>query len=312
MRLSHRLVLAMLAPGAALAVWLALGGVLLRMTLAPAQRAAVDAALGPLAPSHGTLLVLWWGGAAALAAWAVHQLYAAHVAAPARLVGATRVLVADAAAPDLVPQGSAAIHDLTGAINALASQRRRLHEDMARLVSEASRDVAQQRDQLAALMAELNQSVLVCNLEGQILLYNERALQLFRRLSKRPPGAEGAELIGLGRSIYGVIGRQLIAHALETVEERIARGGGAASASAQFVTVMPAGHLLRVSMAPVRPASGGKQLAGFVLLLDDITDEYEGQSRRDRQLLELTEFEQGLLRQHSGRARHARLSGPRR
>ena len=159
MKLDRRLVLAMLAPGAALAVWLALGGVLLRVTLDPAQRAAVDAALGPLMPSHGMLLVLWWLVAAALAAWAAHRLYAAHVAAPARLADATRVLVGDAAAPDLVPQGSGAIRDLTGAINGLARQRRGLQEDMARLVAEASRDVAQQRDQLAALMAELNQSV---------------------------------------------------------------------------------------------------------------------------------------------------------
>ena len=140
--------------------------------------------------SHGMLPVLWWLIAAALAAWAAHRLYAAHVAAPARLADATRVLVGDAAAPDLVPQGSAAIRDLTGAINGLARQRRGLQEDMARLVAEASRDVAQQRDQLAALMAELNQSVVVCNLDGRILLYNERARQLFRRLSDAAAGRQ--------------------------------------------------------------------------------------------------------------------------
>ena len=281
--------LAMLAPGAALAVWLALGGVLLRMTLDPAQRAAVDSVLGPLIPSHGMLLVLWCGGAAALAAWVVHRFYAEYVAAPARLADATRVLVGDAAAPDLVPQGSDALRDLTSAINGLARQRRGLQKDMARLVAEASRDVEQQRDQIAALMAELNQSVLVCNLDGRILLYNERARQLYRRLFYRPPGASGAELVGLGRSIYGLIDRALIAHALETVERRIARGSDAATASARFVTGTPAGHLLRVSLAPVRATSGGAERTGFVLLLDDITDEYETQSRRDRQLLELTE-----------------------
>ncbi len=53
-------------------------------------------------------------------------------------------------------------------------------------------------------MAELDQSVVVCNLEGRILLYNERARELVRRLS-RARGAAGAELIGLGRSIHGVI-----------------------------------------------------------------------------------------------------------
>ena len=288
-KLDRRLMLAMLAPGAALAVWLALGGVLLRMTLDPAQRAAVDSVLGPLIRSHGMLTVLWWLIAAALAAWAAHRHHAAHVAAPAQLADATRVLVGDAAAPDLVPQGSDALRGLTAAINGLARQRRGLQEDMARLVAEASRDVEQQRDQLAALMAELNQSVLVCNLDGRILLYNERARQLYRQLFDRPPGASGAELVGLGRSIYGLIDRALIAHALETVEGRIARVNDAAAAPAGFVTGTPAGHLLRVSLAPVRAASGGAERTGFVLLLDDITDEYETQSRRDRQLLELTE-----------------------
>ena len=289
MKLDRRLMLAMLAPGAALAVWLALGGVLLRMTLDPAQRTAVDSVLGPLIRSHGMLTVLWWLIAAALAAWAAHRHHAAHVAAPAQLADATRVLVGDAAAPDLVPQGSDALRGLTAAINGLARQRRGLQEDMARLVAEASRDVEQQRDQLAALMAELNQSVLVCNLDGRILLYNERARQLYRQLFDRPPGASGAELVGLGRSIYGLIDRALIAHALETVEGRIARVNDAAAAHAGFVTGTPAGHLLGVSLAPVRAASGGAERTGFVLLLDDITDEYETQSRRDRQLLQLTE-----------------------
>ena len=75
-------------------------------------------------------------------------------------------------------------------------------------------------------MAELNQSVVVCNLEGRILLYNAQARQLFRRFVAARRGAGGAELIGLGRSIHGVIDRALIAHALETVERRIARGDG--------------------------------------------------------------------------------------
>ena len=186
MKVDRHLVLAILAPGAALAIWLALGCALFLATLDPAQRTAVHTALGPLMTSHGMLPVLWWLIASTLAAWVAHGLYEAHIAAPARLADATRVLIGDAAAPDLIPQGGAAIRNLTGAINGLSSQRRGLQQDMTRLVAEASRDVAQQRDQLAALMAELNQSVVVCNLDGRILLYNGRARLLFRRLSRAP------------------------------------------------------------------------------------------------------------------------------
>ncbi len=286
----------MLAPGVALGLWLTLGGVALRATLDPGQRTAVDAALGPLLASHGMLVVVWWLVAAALAAWAVRRLYDAHVAAPARLADATGVLVGDAAAPDLVASGGASARALTEAINALAGKRRILQADMARLVAEASRDVAQQRDQLGALMAELNQSVVVCNLDGRILLYNERARQLFRRLSRAPVGAAGAELIGLGRSIHAVIDPALVAHALETVEARTVRGGEGAGASGRFVTGTPAGHLLSVNLAPVRPAaSQAAPLTGFVVLLDDITDTYEADTRNDRRLLEFTEASRASL-----------------
>jgi DNA polymerase III subunit epsilon len=282
----RRLLAAMLAPGTALALWLALGVLLLWATLDAEKLAAVGAAIGPLVETHGALLAGWFLVAAALGAWAAWRLYQAHVTAPARLADATRVLVGNAAAPDPVPQGSAATRELAAAIAGLAGERRALQADLARLVDEASRRAAEQRDQLGALIAELNQSVLVCNLEGQILLYNERARALFRRLS--PHGAGGIELIGLGRSIYAVIDRALIDHARETVEGRIARGGAMAIA-ARFVTATPAGHLLRVSLAPVRSAAAeGAGLTGFVLLLDDITVEHEADLRRDQHLLDLT------------------------
>jgi DNA polymerase-3 subunit epsilon len=138
-------------------------------------------------------------------------------------------------------------------------------------------------------MAELRQSVVVCNPEGRILLYNAQARDLFRRLSRAPEGAAGAELIGLGRSIHSVIERPLIAHALEMVERRIA-GGGDPAPSARFVTTTPAGHLIRVNLAPVRREDAAEAAPeGFVLILDDITEEYEAESRRDRQVLELAE-----------------------
>ena len=164
---------------------------------------------------------------------------------------------------------------------------------MARLVEDASRKVALERDQLGALMAELHQSVVVCNLDGRILLYNGRARALFRRLSRAPDSAGGAELIGLGRSIHAVIDRALIDHARETIERSIARGE--AAASAQFVTTTPAGHLLQVSLAPVRSGDGDAPLSGYVLLLDDITDDYAAQSRRDHRLIQLTEASRASL-----------------
>ena len=67
------------------------------------------AALDPLVATHGMLPVLWWLVAAALAAWAAHRLYAG-ATSPRRpgCADATRVLVGDAAAPELRAVGQRA------------------------------------------------------------------------------------------------------------------------------------------------------------------------------------------------------------
>jgi DNA polymerase III subunit epsilon len=287
-KLDRHRTLALLAPGTALAAWLLLGGLLLRATLDQVQRAA----LAPLVASHGALVFGWWLVAAALGAWVAMRLYDMHVAGLARLADATRLLAGDPGAPALTPSGSASARALALAVNQLADQRRTLEDEMARLVDEASRKVALERDQLGALMAELHQSVVVCNLDGRILLYNGRARALFRRLSRAPDSAGGAELIGLGRSIHAVIDPALIAHARETIERRIDRGE--AAGASQLVTTTPAGHLLQVSLAPVRPAEGAA-LSGFVLLIDDITEDYAHESRRDQRLIRLTEGSRASL-----------------
>ena len=291
--------LAMLAPGLALASWAGLGALFLLAALDAEARARLIATLSPIAESHGMILVLWWVLAAAALGLLAGWLHAAHVEAAHRLADATRVLASDADAPPVVPEGAAGVCTLAEAVNTLAGQRRALKDDMARLVAEASRDVAFQRDQLGALMAELQQAVVVLNLEGRILLYNARARTLFRRLAQVPgdakaPGAPAADPIGLGRSIHAVIDRALIAHAREGVERRIARGD--ARPSARFVTTTRLGHLVQVLLAPVRAeGASDSAITGFVLLLDDITDEYAARSRQDRAFTELSEASRASL-----------------
>ncbi|MEO7159317.1 MAG: exonuclease domain-containing protein, partial [Polaromonas sp.] len=130
-----------------------------------------------------------------------------------------------------------------------------------------------------------------------ILLYNSRARLQFRALSQAPTLAQGAELMGIGRSIYAVFDRQLVAHALETIHQRLRRG--AASPSAQFVTTTPSGQLLRVQMAPVRSeassAEPGGGISGFVLMLDNVTQRFEEETLRDQLLHGLTEGSRSSL-----------------
>ena len=295
MRVDRRLVLAIGAAGLATAAWIVLTVLLVGSTLESAQRDALTEVLGPRA----ALLGMAWAVGLALLAAGMRLLANRYLSAPARVAEQARGLLTTENAQPIPLVGPRELQVLAQTINELAGQRDDLRRDIAVRVAEAGRSVQQERNRLAALMAELTQSVVVCNLDGRILLYNSRARLQFRALSQAPTLADGAEMIGIGRSIYAVFDRQLVAHALENIHQRMARG--AASPSAQFVTTTPSGQLLRVQMAPVRAdesaPSAGKEgiLSGFVLMLDNVTRSFEEESQRDHWLHTLTEGSRSSL-----------------
>jgi len=292
--------LAIVAAAAAslLAAFFIGSGALVWTTLSERERAVLADVLGPRLPLL-LMVAIFAVGAAVIS---VQPVFRRWIAAPSRLLERARVLLTTDATPELTGgRGAAAVQGLAHVINELARQRDQLKRDIAQEVARASRGVEQERNRLAALMSELTQSVVVCNLDGRVLLYNNRARMQFRALSEAPTLAGGAELIGLGRSIYSVFDRRLVAHALESVQQRLQRGE--ASPTAQFVTTTRAGQLLRAQMTPVRGVAAEEAQAepdsapitGFVLLLENITLDYERESGRERLLHDLTEGSRGSL-----------------
>ncbi|MGI9154882.1 MAG: hypothetical protein ACR2IY_13550, partial [Rubrivivax sp.] len=272
--------------GAALVCALALGGfvvagqALLASMLSEDEQVAWRALTSerwPVLLLPGLVLV---GAAAAVAA----TLYRRLVAAPAQLLEQARVLLTTpggrTAAGAFWP---AELRALAQSLDALAGQREQLRADVAQEVARASRAIELERNRLAALMSELTQAVVVCNLDGRILLYNHRARLQFRLLQAASPSSSlslgGADLIGLGRSIYATLDRERVTQALQSLQVRLQRG--AEHPTADFVSPAPGGHLLRVQMAPVRgveeasdaspsarpPGPGAPPLTGFVLML---------------------------------------------
>ncbi|MBT3068691.1 3'-5' exonuclease [Rhodoferax sp. U11-2br] len=286
MRLDRRLVWAMGVMAAASIIWLLVTMGLLVMALAADQRALV---LGQLAPQLWLIGLTWVMGLVVIAA-TLRWLFRRYASAPARLLEQTRVLLAADQAAPMQHQGTHETQELAQVVFQLASQRDQLRHEMASQVAQASLGIQQEKDRLAALMAELTQSVVVCNLDGRILLYNNRARLQFRTLSNVPALAGGAELVGIGRSIYAVFDRALVAHAIDSIQQRLLRG--AANPSAQFVTSTAAGQLLKVQMAPVRTSNtddANNALSGFVLMLDNVTRAFEEEKRRDQMLHTLTQ-----------------------
>jgi DNA polymerase-3 subunit epsilon len=253
-------------------------------------------ALAALLESRMALIFMVTVLAFATAAFALRGAFERFVAAPARLLEHTRVALTAGSA--LVEgTGSESNRGLAQSINELIEGRGQLRDNMQRHVREASRGIEQERNRLAALMSELTQSVVVCNRDGQILLYNQRARAEFRALSASSAVGAGSELIGLGRSIYAIFDARLIEHALSTIDQRRRRGTG--NPSAQLITVTPAGQLIRAQVAPVPDATGETtthdSTSGFVLMLDNVTREIEQETLRDRLLLGLTEGSRASL-----------------
>ncbi len=293
-RTDRRLWLMLAAAALASVAWLALTFALVALTLEPAQR---DAALMLVGPNLALVGLTWAGGIAAIA-YGLKRWFDFWVTPSVRLAEEAQILLRTDVVRQLAPGGNPETQTLATLFNQLVEQRESLRREMDDKVRAASRRIEEEKSRLAALMSELTQSVVVCNLEGRILLYNPRARVQFRELLQSGQWPAGAGMLGLGRSIHALFDRKLVEHALDNVRQRMLRG--AAHPTAQFVTVTPGGQLLRVQLAPVRPAAAetaepSQEIAGYLLMLDDVMPDYEQEAERDRALQALTEGSRASL-----------------
>jgi DNA polymerase-3 subunit epsilon len=238
---------------------------------------------------EGASLVILVAAASGFTAWAATGwLFARFVTPSLALTDGVRVMITANPAHRLVPAGSAELSALAGALNAFADERQMLLRDVEARIAEANRRLQEERNRLAALVSDLAQSVLVCNEDGRILLYNARARAFLeaRRDSAAGPTPAAPSLVGLGRSVFAFFDRSLVTHALESVWAREQKGEDAV---ASFVTTLADGRLVRLQVAPVRGASAAAPaeveagaaaaLGGFVLVFDDVTPAVESGSR---------------------------------
>jgi DNA polymerase-3 subunit epsilon len=189
------------------------------------------------------------------------------------------------------PQGPPEVQSLARATNDLAQQRDELLMDVEAQIVRAKASVEEEKNRLAALMSELALGVVVCNLDGRILLYNNRARLQFKALAQGPTSVAGGALIGLGRSIFSILERGQITHALEKIQQRLRKGSS--EPVANFITSTRAGQLLRAQMAPVVTASAGlagePSVTGYVLTIENITKSFERDTQRDQVIHTLTD-----------------------
>lgn len=186
------------------------------------------------------------------------------------------------------------IEYLAEIINQSADAYAALQKNVDGRIANAQAAINEERTRLAALMSELPHGVIVCNSDGQVLLYNQQAQELINSNgsgdNKNPQG-----LLGLGRSIFGILERDQIAHGLEMIN-RCHTTGHAKLISNSMMTLRN-GACLRVNMAPFFLEQEDKRvISGFVLTLEDMTRQMEADSRRDVLIQSLIDEQQEDLK----------------
>jgi DNA polymerase-3 subunit epsilon len=202
------------------------------------------------------------------------------IVAPARLLEQARVLLAPTCGASSRRAGRPTVRGWRSAFNGWC--QRASCAPTCRAGAQASRHVDQERNRLAALMSELTQSVVVCNLDGRILLYNNRARCSSARCPTRPAGrrcrADRPGALDLRRVRAQAGG----ARAGEHPAAHAARRRSPVGAVRHHHPRRPAAARADGAGAHAPPGmgeSGTQRIDGFVLMLDNITRDFEAEPR---------------------------------
>lgn len=285
-----RFVLAVLALGALMTGPFLLTTLLIWLAAKPAVRGVLVEHLLPQIPLGGVLT----GAGFVLGLLLIRRLFNRYVTGMAAMVEELRLMLGSNRSFRITEEGPPELRELVRAINDLAGQRDAYIDDVEAQVFKAKANVEEEKNRLAALMSELAQAVVVCNLDGRILLYNNRARFMFESLAKGPTSVASGALIGLGRSINSILESSQVDYAQEVIRIQLERGNR--HAIANFVTTTDSGQLIRVQIAPVlRQANGTQSSSGYILLIENITRAQEQDAKRDVALGELTEGSRASL-----------------
>lgn len=252
-------------------------------SLEPARRSE----LAPLLGASGDTLLLLLAMLAIALGLALAPLFRNYAVAALVLAQGTRLIATANPAHRLPAQGSAEMRELGAAINLLAAQYEKAMRDAQHGMAEARRDIEHEKTRLAALMGELSHAVVVCNLDGRVLLYNGAARTMFTDSA----GALGENLLGLGRSVFALIDRHLIAHSLDRIREDLQRD--MKRPTVHFVTTTPHAGLVRAQLAPVIAAGGAVE--GYILTFTGTPGELAKAQARDAAFRSLTESARSAL-----------------
>jgi DNA polymerase III subunit epsilon len=219
-----------------------------------------------ISASFGGVLALFFAAWALLHSWLVRPIQA--------LTSEAETLALTHQNRGLLMPPNHALERLPRAVETLAQKLAAAHTERAVAIAGATRQAEEQKSWLEAILLDLTEGIIVCNLEHSILLYNQFAARILNM----------HEALGLGRSLFALLTSEPILQTLELLQQ----AGQAVdkSAPSRFVcATIDVGALLETRLTLVREPSG--EPSGYVLCFTDIGPQVENLALRDSMLREV-------------------------
>jgi DNA polymerase III subunit epsilon len=209
-----------------------------------------------------------------------------HLARPILVVCNHLKAAAHARAERDIPAGTARyLGFLEPAVREITTALTETRREVDRTIAAATAESEEQKQYLATILRDLQQGVVICNRSHEVLLYNQRALEILHVAGD----------IGLGRSFFGLVTEQPFRHALTRLENRFRTGRHTDHPDGLAVLVIAAtrsgNYTLkgRVSLALGKDGRDNLDAStGYVVIFDDVTDELAAGIWRDRMLHDVT------------------------
>ncbi len=196
--------------------------------------------------------------------FAIDGIFHVYILPLSKLVEETTVIYTANPSHRIALEGSRDIVNMADLINREADRFEQLQRNIREQSQLARAEIELEKNILAAILAELPDAVVICDMDGRVILYNRRAGEML--VGRRQKSKSGG-FIGLGRSIFNLVDKNLIVHALDEIDAQIK--ADAPTTASSFVTGGAGDTLLRTEAVPV--LNQHKHLTGFVLLMRDIT-----------------------------------------
>ena len=131
-------------------------------------------------------------------------------------------------------------------------------------------DIMEEKQVLASFISRLPEAIIICNAEGSILLHDSQSESYLLPDNSDPAAAASMP----GKPIISLIDKNLIEHALDEINEQLKRH--ATNMVSTFI-LQKNNLVLQTQVVPILSRTG--LFSGFVVILDDITQQTQAEKR---------------------------------